>query len=150
MGNENYYKAEWPSKYCDVGRLCDIPAWLLMIWTIIMREQCRYQWDGQGRAYPSLHYSWKSRNHHFYVQFWSIRHFACTMMGGNVCLPPFWSIYFRFVYESTAFLNATGEFIKTGTVKRAIKTTKKLNDQIITLMWDVCVIFRLDCWWIER
>ena len=34
--------------------------------------------------------------------------------------------------------------IKTGTVKRAMKTTKKLNDRIITLMWKVGVISERD------
>ena len=37
------------------------------------------------------------------------------------------------------------KIIKTGTVKRAMKTAKELNDRIITLMWNVCVISRLDC-----
>ena len=43
-----------------------------------------------------------------------------------------------------------GKFIMTGTVKRAMKTTRKLNDRIITLMWSVCVISRLDCRLYER
>ena len=36
------------------------------------------------------------------------------------------------------------KIIKTGTVKRAMKTIKKLNDRIITLMWKVSVISERD------